>query len=54
MRIGKIRLLFRKTEGERPLGGLRRRWEDNTEMDLKGNMVWQCEQNLSGICGVLL
>jgi len=25
--------LVRKTEGKRPLGGPRRRWEDNMKMD---------------------
>jgi hypothetical protein len=29
------RVLVRKTEGKRPLGKPRRRWEDNIEMDLQ-------------------
>ena len=28
-------LLVGKPEGKRPLGGPRRRWEDNTEMDIQ-------------------
>jgi hypothetical protein len=29
------RILIRNPEGKRPLGRLRRRWEDNTKMDLR-------------------
>jgi hypothetical protein len=29
------RILVGKPEGQRPLGRPRRRWEDNTEMDLR-------------------
>jgi hypothetical protein len=33
-----------KTEGKRPLGNTRRRWEDNSKMDLReigwGDMEW--------------
>jgi hypothetical protein len=29
------RVLVGKTEGKRPLGRLRRRWEDNIKMDLQ-------------------
>jgi hypothetical protein len=29
------RVLVRKPEGRRPLGRLRRRWEDNIKMDLR-------------------
>jgi hypothetical protein len=36
--------LMRKPEGRRPLGRLKRRWEDNAKMDLReiewGGMVW--------------
>jgi hypothetical protein len=28
-------ILFAKPEGKRPLGRIMRRWEDNTEMDLR-------------------
>jgi hypothetical protein len=28
-------ILFGKSEGKRPLGRLRRRWEDNIRMDLR-------------------
>jgi len=34
--IGVNRLLVGKPEGNRPLGRLRRRWEDNIKIDLKG------------------
>jgi hypothetical protein len=38
------RVLAGKTEGKRPLGRLRHRWEDNIRMDLKeigwGGMDW--------------
>jgi hypothetical protein len=38
------RLLVGKPEGKRPLGTLRRRWEDNIKMDLQevgcGGMDW--------------
>jgi hypothetical protein len=30
------RVLVGKPEGKRPLGGTRRRWEDNIKMDLQG------------------
>ena len=39
---GVYRVLVRKTEGKRPLGRLRRRWEDNIKMDL---------QDVIGGCG---
>jgi len=32
-RSGLYRVLVRKSEGKRPLGRPRRRWEDNIEMD---------------------
>ena len=32
---GVYRVLVRKPEGKRPLGRPRRRWEDNTKMDLQ-------------------
>jgi hypothetical protein len=34
-RRGVFRILVVKPEGKRPLGRLRRRWEDNIKMDLK-------------------
>jgi len=34
-RIGVHRVLVGKPEGRRPLGRLRRRWEDNIKMDLR-------------------
>jgi hypothetical protein len=38
------RILVGKLEGKRPLGRSRRRWEDNTRMDLRdigwGGMDW--------------
>jgi hypothetical protein len=35
------RILVRKTEGKRPLGGPRRRWVDNIKMDLRlDGVVW--------------
>jgi hypothetical protein len=41
---GVYRVLMRKTEGKRPLGGTRCRWEDNVKMDLQevrcGVMDW--------------
>jgi hypothetical protein len=33
---GVYRVLVGRPEGKRPLGGPRRRWEDNTNMDLRG------------------
>jgi len=41
-RRGVHRILVRKLEGKRPLGRLRRRWEDNIKMDL---------QEVGGGCG---
>jgi hypothetical protein len=38
--IGVYRVLVRKTEGKRPLGKSRRRWEDNITMDLKEVEFW--------------
>ena len=41
---GVYRLLVGKPEGEKPLGRIRRRWEDNIKMDLQemgcGGMDW--------------
>ena len=34
-RRGVYRVLVRKSEGKRPLGRPRRRWEDNVKMDLQ-------------------
>ena len=34
-RRGVYRVLVGKPEGKRPLGRLRRRWEDNIKMDLR-------------------
>ena len=43
-RRGANRVLVGKPEGRRPLGRLRRRWEDNIKMDLQevgyGDMDW--------------
>jgi hypothetical protein len=43
-RRGAYRALVGKPEGRRPLGRLRRRWEDNIKMDLRevgwGGMDW--------------
>ena len=39
---GVYRVLVGKSEGKRPLGRLRRRWEDNIKMDL---------QEVGGSCG---
>jgi hypothetical protein len=43
-KIGVYRLLVGKPRGKRPLGRLRRRWEDNIKMDLQevecGIMDW--------------
>ena len=39
---GVHRVLVGKPEGKRPLGRLRRRWEDNSKMDL---------QEVGGACG---
>ena len=42
--MGAYRVLVGKSEGERPLGRLRRRWMDNIRMDLQevgcGYMDW--------------
>ena len=44
VRGGVYRVLVGKPEGKRPLGRLRRRWEDNIKMDLQevgcGGMEW--------------
>jgi len=41
---GVYRVLVEKPEGNRPLGRLRRRWEDNIKMDIQevecGSMDW--------------
>jgi hypothetical protein len=34
-RRGVYRILVGRSEGKRPLGGPRRRWEDNMKMDLR-------------------
>jgi hypothetical protein len=34
-RRGAYRILVRRPEGRRPLGRLKRRWEDNIKMDLQ-------------------
>jgi hypothetical protein len=39
---GVYRVLVGKPEGKRPLGRPRRRWEDNTRMDLE-EVGWGCE-----------
>jgi len=43
-RIGAYRVLVGKPEGKRPLGRLRRRWENKSKMDLQkvgcGGMDW--------------
>jgi hypothetical protein len=43
-RRGAYRVLVGKSEGRRPLGRPRRRWEDNIKMDLRevgwGGMDW--------------
>jgi len=37
---GVYRVLVRKSEGKRQLGRTRRRWEDNTRMDLQEVVAW--------------
>jgi len=39
-RRGACRVLVGKTEGKRPLGRPKLRWEDNIEMDLR-KVVWE-------------
>jgi len=43
-RRGVYRVLVRKSEGRRPLGRLRPRWEDNIKMDIQeveyGDVGW--------------
>ena len=39
-RRGVHRILMGKSERRRPLGRLRRRWEDNIKMDLQGSGMW--------------
>jgi len=65
---GIYRVLVRKPDGKRPLGRLRRRWEDNIKMDLQevgcGDMDWirqvagncECSNEPSGTikCGEFL
>jgi hypothetical protein len=43
-RRGAYRALVGKPEGKRPLGRPRRRWEDNTEMDLQV-VVWGLDRD---------
>jgi hypothetical protein len=38
---GAYRVLVGRPEGRRPLGRLRRRWEDNIQMDLQ-KVEWGC------------
>jgi hypothetical protein len=54
---GVYRVLVGKPEGKRPLGGPRRRWENNIKMDLQGvgcgGMDWielAQDRQLTGIC----
>jgi hypothetical protein len=35
-----MKILVGKSEGKRPLGRPRRRWEDNIRMDLRERMGW--------------
>jgi len=37
---GVYRVFVGKPEGKRPLGRLRRRWEDNIKMDLQEVVCW--------------
>jgi len=46
-RRGAYRVLVGKTEGKRPLGRPRRRWEDNIKMDLQ-KVEWGRGLDLSG------
>jgi hypothetical protein len=43
VRRGVFRVLVRKPEGKRPLGGPRRRWEDNIKMDLRYVEYWSMD-----------
>jgi hypothetical protein len=44
---GVYRVLVGKPEGRRPLGRLRRRWEDNIKMDIK-EVGWGYGLNWAG------
>jgi hypothetical protein len=50
--MGEVRnaynILVRKSEGKRPLGRRRRRWEDNIKMDLTEMGGGRCGTNASG------
>jgi hypothetical protein len=43
---GAYRILVGRPEGRRPLGRLRRRWEDNIKMDLQ-DVGWEAWTGLS-------
>jgi hypothetical protein len=47
MKTNTYRLMVGKPEGKRPLGRTRRRWVDNTKMDIReigwGGMDWVIE-----------
>jgi hypothetical protein len=57
-RRGVYRILVGTTEGKKPLGRLRDRWEDNIKMDIQqvgcGGMNWidlvQNRRNVAGTC----
>ena len=46
-RTGVHRVLVGKPEGKRPLGRPRRRWENNTKMDLQ-EVGWGCGLDRAG------
>jgi hypothetical protein len=50
-RMGEVRgaynILDGRSEGRRPLGRPRCRWEDNIKMDLR-NRIWECGLDSSG------
>jgi len=47
-RRGVYRILVGKPEGKRPLGRLRRRWEDNIKLDLQEVVCWGYGQDEAG------
>jgi hypothetical protein len=42
------KIVFEKSEGNRPLGRHRRRWEDNIKMELRETGFWGLDSSGSG------
>jgi hypothetical protein len=46
--INVYKIVVGKTEGERPFGRTRHRWQDNIRMDLSNIVVGRCALDSSG------